>query len=248
MPGTKITFTNDKDFLLRSISENIWTCVLAGGLSTRLRPLTKTIPKPMIPIGPKPFLQLLLEHLSSLGLTRFILATGYLHEQIQDYFGDGRSFGFHIEHSLEPKPLGTGGAVLWAQPIWGESVIIVNGDTFLAEDWTKLLATHRARGQPITMAVARHQDRARFGSVQIRGNRVIGFAEKNTHAGTGWMNAGAYVLERRVFSSFRLGQTFSLELDVFPSFLGQIVAHRCSRPFADIGTPTSLQQFRQKMI
>lgn len=227
--------------------KNIWTCVLAGGLSKRLRPLTDTIPKAMVLIDGKPFLQLLLEHFSSLGLDRFVLAVSYLHEQIRDYFRDGKSFGWHIEYSVEPEPLGTGGAVLLAQPIWGKSAIIVNGDTFLAEDWRKLLTTHRAQGLPLTMAVARHEDRARFGSVQIRDDRVTGFAEKDSQTGTGWTNAGVYLLEDKVFAPFQPGQVFSLEQDIFPSLTGQIAAHRCTRPFADIGTPTSLEQFREKM-
>ena len=75
-------------------------CILAGGLSRRLRPLTDTIPKPMVPVGDKPFLQLLMEHYAAMGHRRFILAVSYLWQQIQEYFGDGSSFGWQIEYSV----------------------------------------------------------------------------------------------------------------------------------------------------
>ena len=94
------------------LSADIPICILAGGLSTRLRPLTETMPKPMVPVAGKPFVQHVLEHLGRLGFRRFILAVSYLWEQIYDYFGDGGQFGWELKYSVEPNALGTGGAVL----------------------------------------------------------------------------------------------------------------------------------------
>lgn len=227
--------------------ENLVVCVLAGGLSRRLRPLTDTIPKPMIPVGGRPFLQLLLEHFASLGYRRFALAVSYLWERIADHFGDGSKFGWHIDYSVEPEPLGTGGAALWAQPLWGEAALIANGDTFLAEDWRELAATHKASGLPVTMALVRQDDCARFGKVEVSDGRVTGFVEKNPHAGAGWINAGVYLLDKSALAAFGRGQSFSLEKDVFPGLAGGIAAHECTRPFADIGTPDSLAKFNNAL-
>jgi NDP-sugar pyrophosphorylase family protein len=223
-------------------------CILAGGLSRRLRPVTETIPKAMVPIGGKPFVQLLLEHFSTLGYRRFVLAVSYLWEHIHEFFGDGRRFGWQIDYSIEPEPLDTGGAVLWAQPQWGQRAIIANGDTFLPEDWRQLQVTHDRAGLPATMALAHQNDCARFGRVDVRDGRVVGFVEKSPCVGAGWINAGVYVLEKEVLSGFRRGQRFSLELDVFPAWVGQIAAHSCHGAFADIGTPESLEDFRQEHL
>ncbi len=221
-------------------------CILAGGLSTRLRPLTDTIPKPMIPVGGQPFLQLLLEHFSSLGHRRFVLAVSYLWERIRDYFGDGSQLGAEIKYSVEAAPLGTGGATLWAQPLWGPRAIVANGDTFLPEDWRGLAATHASAGLPATMALVRQDDCARFGRVEVAGGRVTGFVEKSPDAGSGWINAGVYVLEAEALTAFERGQAFSLERDVFPAMVGRIAAHQCRSSFADIGTPESLDDFRRE--
>ena len=228
---------------MNETGDNLTVCVLAGGPGRRLRPLTDSTPKPMVLIGDRPFLQLLLEHFDSLGFRRFVLAVSYLWERIRDYFGDGARFGWRIEYSVEPEPLGTGGAALWAQPMWGDSALIVNGDTFLAEDWRKLAAMHHSRGLPATMALVHQENCARFGRVEVRRGRVTGFLEKNPRAGAGWINAGVYLLDKAALASFERGRSFSLERDVFPALAGRIAAYECTLPFADIGTPDSLAKF-----
>ncbi|MCK4603012.1 MAG: nucleotidyltransferase family protein [Phycisphaerae bacterium] len=228
------------------VDDKLTVCILAGGLSRRLRPMTQTTPKPMIPVGGKPFLQIQMEHFASLGYRRFVLAVSYLWQQIRDYFGNGEKFGWRIEYSLEPQPLGTGGAVLYAQPMWGHRALVANGDTFLPEDWRELVAEHKSAGTAATLALVHQENCARFGKVAIRDGRVVGFEEKNPNTGAGWINAGVYVLQREVFSAFRRGQAFSLERDVFPPLSGRIAAYTCKESFADIGTPESLAAFRQQ--
>ena len=228
------------------MDSDMTVCVLAGGLSRRLRPLTGTTPKPMLPVGDRPFLELLLEHFASLGFRRFVLAVSYRWEQIQAHFQDGSRFGWQVEYSVEPSPMGTGGAVLWAQPQWGDRAIVANGDTFLPDDWRALVDTHREHGLPVTMALVHQDDCARFGKVAVRDRRVVGFVEKTPEAGPGWINAGVYVIESAALSSYRRGEAFSLEADVFPKLAGRIAAHPCSRSFADIGTPGSLADFRNR--
>lgn len=231
---------------MASDENNPAVCILAGGLSQRLRPVTDTIPKGMIRIGHKPFLQLVIDHFVSLGFRRFVLAVSYLWEQIREFFGDGSAFGCKVEYSVESEPLGTGGAVLWAQPLWGRCVVVANGDTFLPEDWRELLAAHRSVGLPATMALVYQEDITRFGRVDVQGTRVAGFVEKAGDAGGGWINAGAYVLEAAALDGYQRGQAFSLERDVFPALSGRIAAYRCGGTFADIGTPESLAEFRRE--
>ena len=220
-------------------------CILAGGLGKRLGSVTANIPKPMVLVDGQPFLLRQMEHFASLGFDRFVLAVGHLWEQIRDHFGDGSRFGWQVEYSVEPQPLDTGGAALWAQPLWGERVLVANGDTHLPYDWRAMVAAHSATDAPVTMALVHQDDSARFGKVLVRDGEVIGFEEKTPHAGPGWINAGVYVLERDALASRQRGQAFSLERDIFPSLAGRIAAYPCDGPFVDIGTPQSLDAFRR---
>ena len=229
---------------------HIPVCVLAGGLSTRLRPITEKIPKPMVEVAGEPLLKRILDHLGAVGYRRFILAVSYRWEAIRDYFGDGGAFGWRIEYSVEPEPLGTGGAVLWAQPMWGERVLVLNGDTYLPADWPAMVAAHAATDLPATVALVRSEDTSRFGSVRVTDGRVTAFQEKapqRGEGGAGWINGGAYVLERSALAGRRRGERFSLERDIFPALAGRIGAFGCEGiPFADIGTLDSLERFRQE--
>jgi len=162
------------------------TLILAGGLGTRLGRLTHRTPKPMVDVAGEPFLLHPLRHLASLGLDRFILAVAFLPDQIKDYFGNGSKFGWEIEYSVEQYLMGTGGAVLWAQPMWGDRVLVVNGDTYTVEDWRRLIDFHGTHDKEISKAV-------------ING-----------------VHAGAHVVEKEAFSEFSSGRNFSMEMDVFP--------------------------------
>jgi len=230
---------------MSGFKQGLAVCVLAGGRGSRLAPLTESVPKPMVRIEGKPFLQILMEHFASLGYRRFVLAVGYPREQIREFFGDGRSFGWKVSYSVEPRPLGTGGAVSWAQPMWGDRAIVVNGDTYIAEDWRRLAAVHDASGLPATMAVVRADNCERFGRVRVEGNRVTDLKEKADVPGAGWINAGVYVVDSEVFACYPRGRSFSLERDVFPALAGRIGAFFCAGAFTDIGTPDVLQRFRE---
>ena len=222
-------------------------CILAGGLSTRLRPLTDNIPKPMLPVAGRPFLELVLGHLAGLGLRRFVLAVSYRWEVIRDYFGDGSAFGWDIDYSVEPEPMGTGGAVLWAQPRWGRRALVLNGDTYCPANWPQMLEAHRRSGLPVTMALVPARRTDRFGRVEVRDGRVVRFCEK-AGSGAGWINAGAYVLEAEALAGRQRGESFSLERDLFPAMVGRIGAFLCPQvPFADIGTAESLARFRHEV-
>ena len=115
--------------------------ILAGGLGTRLRPLTKTVPKPMVPVGGTPYLEYQLRLLREQAITDIVLLTGYLGEQIEEHFGDGSRFGLSIRYSREDSPLGTGGALRIAKPLLADSFLVIYGDSYLPIQYGDVLTT-----------------------------------------------------------------------------------------------------------
>lgn len=169
--------------------------VLAGGFGRRLASRLDGVPKPMAPVAGRPFLEILLTQLRRTGCARVLLSVGHLHNVIQDYFGSAFN-GMSIDYVIESVPLGTGGAIRLAlAQAAEESVLVLNGDTFLSADYAAMLRFHAAEAATVTIAVVHQHDIARYGGVVIEGNRVVGFDEKG-RSGPGWINGGAYVLSR----------------------------------------------------
>jgi NDP-sugar pyrophosphorylase family protein len=230
--------------------------ILCGGLGTRLQPVLADVPKGLAPCGDKPFLEIQLELLRDQGARRFVLCIGHLAEQIQRAFGDGRRWGVHIDYSVEGEHLlGTGGALKLAERAFQPRALVLNGDTYLAADYAGLLRHHldarRLSGALATVALAKADDATRFGTVLLDEARryLSGFREKDASAtGGGWLNAGAYVLERGLLDFMRPGIPASIERDVFPAVLQagrKIAAFPCAEAFYDIGTPGDWQRFVQ---
>ncbi len=221
-------------------------CILAGGLGTRLRPLTDEVPKPMVPVAGRPFLWHQLSALARAGVTDFVLAVGYKAEVIADFFGDGSAFGWRVRCVREEAPLGTGGALAHALPLLPERFLVLNGDTYLDLDWARFLADPwQAEGRDGCMAVRAVEDTRAYGSVDVAedGRAIAGFREKADSAGSGRVNAGLYALHRRVIEG-RSG-AFSLERDVLPR--ANLAAHPIDGAFVDIGTFDRLDAFRARM-
>jgi len=229
--------------------------ILAGGLGTRLRPAVADRPKGLAPVGGKPFLEIQIELLSDQGADRFVLCVGHLAGQIEAHFGDGSRWGVRIEYSLEQEQLlGTAGALRLAQPWLDPQALVLNGDTYFALDYRRLVEHHRFErrraGALATIALARALDASRYGSVLLdaTGRHLAGFAEKGSFAaGTArWLNAGAYLLERELIDRIPVDRPASLERDVFPEVLrngGRIAALTSEELFFDIGTPDGLDAF-----
>ncbi len=235
--------------------KNVPVLILAGGLGTRLRPAVADRPKGLAPIAGKPFLEIQIELLADQGAERFVLCVGHRAGQIEAHFGDGSRWGVRIEYSLEQEQLlGTGGALRLAQRWFDPQALVLNGDTYFALDYRRLVEHHRVErrraGVLATIALARAPDASRYGSVVLdaAGRRVAGFAEKAAFpaATAGWLNAGAYVLERELIDSVPADRPASLERDVFPEVLrsgDRIAALTSQQPFFDIGTPEGLDAF-----
>ena len=219
---------------------NTKAVLLVGGLGTRLREIIPSTPKPLATVGNRPFLELLIRQLVSQGIRHLILCTGYLAEQIEKEFGDGSELGATIEYSREPRPLGTAGAVKFAQGfLQGTSeFLVMNGDSFLELDLREFMRFHRAHGGLATIAVVPVENAGRYGTVHLdTDNRVTGFSEKTGDNSPGLINAGIYIFKPAVLEHIPDGPA-SLEKEVFPRLIDYgVYAARQQGLFIDIGTP-----------
>ena len=224
------------------------TClILAGGLGTRLRPVLDGVPKCLAPISGRPFLAHQLEALARGGVSNAVICTGYLAAQVHDRFGS-RYAGIDLAYSAEDEPLGTGGAIRLAiSRIGGDEFLVVNGDSFTAVDYQNMAAVFYAGDRLPLMVLTEVADTARYGRVEwIRNSAhsdaypVKRFLEKGV-GGTGWINAGNYLLARDVLEGYVVGEPFSLERDVFPELVTRhrLLATPSGKMFLDIGTPES---------
>ena len=212
--------------------------LLAGGFGTRLAARLSGVPKPMAPIAGRPFLEILLRQLSRCGTTHAVLSVGYLHEVIRQHFG-ARFEGIRLDYAVEEAPLGTGGAIRFAlEQASEDEVLVLNGDTFLQADYAEMMRFHLQQKASMTIAVARQEDIARYGGVVVAANRVTGFEEKG-RSGPGWINAGAYVINRGMEWPPQCSGRFSFEKDLLGPLVGKLkpAAYRVDGYFLDIGVP-----------
>jgi D-glycero-alpha-D-manno-heptose 1-phosphate guanylyltransferase len=214
--------------------------LLVGGLGIRLRSVVASTPKPLASVGDRPFLELLVRQLRHQGIQHLVLCTGYLADEIEKELGDGRKWDVTIEYSKEPCAMGTAGAVKFAEPLLRDvsDFLVMNGDSFLEIDLQSLIHFHRSSGGIASMAVLRMKNEMRYGTVKVTsGGQVSGFAEKSAADSDGFVNAGIYVFNRRIFDHIPEGPA-SLEKDIFPKLLGQgVYASKQEGVFIDIGTP-----------
>jgi D-glycero-alpha-D-manno-heptose 1-phosphate guanylyltransferase len=210
---------------------------LAGGFGTRLREVVPDWPKPMAPIGGRPFLEILLGSLARKGFSRVIVSVGFMAEKIIAHFGK-RFAGMEIVYASEDLPLGTGGAVrLAANQCREDHVFVFNGDTFLDLEVDPLERHWQFHRRPVIVG-REVPDTARYGKLIVNDGRVTGFTEKGV-GGPGLINAGCYVFNRGQLDAFPLNALFSLETD----YLAKVVSEICfdvfvtAGQFIDIGVP-----------
>jgi mannose-1-phosphate guanylyltransferase len=220
--------------------------VLVGGSGTRLRPLTLRTPKPMLPLVDRPLLAYLFDQLAAAGVTRAILACGYLPDALVAHFGAGgaTASGLALEYVVESEPLGTAGAArLAASGRVSETFLLLNGDILSEHDLAALVALHRARGAAATLALVEVDDPSRYGVVEREPDgTVLRFVEKPAPgASTSKLaNAGAYVLEPSVLDSIPAGRAVSIEREIFPALVGNgLAALPLDGYWSDVGTPES---------
>lgn len=218
--------------------------VLVGGFGTRLRPLTLSVPKPMLPVGHVPIIERLIANLAAGGVTDVTLALGFKPEPFITAFPDGTCAGVALTYAVEPEPLDTAGAIRFAADVAGidDTFVVANGDVLTDLDVGALVAFHRERSAEATIHVIGVPDPSAFGVVALDGDgRVERFVEKPA-PGTqpsNLINAGTYVLEPSVLSRIPAGERVSIERVTFPAIVadGGLFAHATDDYWIDTGKP-----------
>lgn len=223
--------------------------ILAGGEGTRLRPLTATVPKPVVPLVDRPFIAFMLDWLRGHGIDDIVISCGFMAAGVRNVLGDGGAFGVRLRYVEEPRPLGTGGAVKHAAPLLDERFLVLNGDVLTDLDLTAQVARHVEAGARATLALVAVEDPSAYGLVRLDGDgRVLEFLEKPSpdqleDVDANLVNAGAYVLEREVLDALPAGQPASIERDLFPRLVGDgLHGVPSSAYWLDIGTPARYLQ------
>jgi NDP-sugar pyrophosphorylase family protein len=218
--------------------------ILVGGRGKRLGALTGSLPKPMLPVHGRPFLEYVLRELKRSGFSEVVLLCGYRAKRVRDYFGDGARWGLKLHYSVEKKPMGTGGALRaaerWLDP--DRSFLLLNGDTYLKTDFRRPIRFHARRRADLTILLARIRSRKaaerHYGSVLLDRNRkVVGFAEKAPVGREAYVNAGVYVIHPRMLRRIPKNRSSSLEREFFPKLVGgRFYGWPVIADFMDIGT------------
>ena len=230
--------------------------ILVGGFGTRLRPLTRDIPKQMLPVVDRPIIEHVVAHLAGHGVTRVVLSLGFRPEAFADAYPDGTCAGLPLHYAVEPEPLDTAGAVRFAAleadigagtgPGSGsegcDTFLVLNGDVLTDLDIGAMVASHRAAGAEATLALTEVDDPSRYGVVPTDAEgRVVGFVEKPDaeSAPSRWINAGTYVLEPSILDRIPDGRPVSIEREVFPAMATERRLHavRSDAYWIDTGTP-----------
>ena len=220
--------------------------LLVGGFGTRLMPLTKNTPKPMLTVAGVPVTEHQIAMAKAAGITEIVLATSYLSEVFIPYFGDGSKWGIKIKYAVEKEPLGTGGAIRNAAQLLdtNESVVILNGDVLSLHNLTEQIRQHEARGADVTLHLTEVEDARAFGCVPTDSDgRVTAFLEKMENPVTNQISAGCYVFNPRIISTIPLDTVVSVERETFPQLVesgAKVFGFVENAYWLDIGTPRAL--------
>jgi D-glycero-alpha-D-manno-heptose 1-phosphate guanylyltransferase len=213
--------------------------ILAGGLGTRLQDVLPGIPKCMAPVKGKPFLTYVLDYLIDQEIDKVILSVGYRNEQIINYF----SYNYKsllIEYAIENEPLGTGGAIKLAIEYCTQNdMFVLNGDTYFIPGLCEMEEIHFQTTADLTIAVKEMSETGRYGLILTdKDGRINDFREKDPNTGSGWINGGIYLINRKIFDSI-LDQKFSMENDVFKKYCSKfkMQAYQTDAYFLDMGIP-----------
>lgn len=226
------------------------TVILAGGMGTRLKDVLGELPKPMAPIGGRPFLEYLISLLNARGMSEFVFCIGHGGEKIQDHFAQGDRFGVSIRYTTETRLLGTAGAIkLTEHLIDSEDFFVVNGDTYLEADPHTLLRFHRMCDAAATIALVRKENTGRYGRVALgRRNDIHTFEEKGREGKAGYINGGLYVFRKEFFDNIPEGKACSLEREILPRLTGKgLYGFPVDGYFLDIGTREDYEKARREL-
>lgn len=221
--------------------------VLAGGRGTRLRPFTITIPKPLVPLGELPIIEIMIRRLSNFGFKRIILAINHMGDLIQAYCGDGSRWGVQLEYSFEGEPMGTIAPLRLIDNL-PEYFLVVNADVLTDIDFRALLANHASSGSVITIATARRNHRIDYGVVYEAGGTLAGFEEKPVVQYL--VSMGVYAASRRVLDFIPPTGPFGFD-QLLLRFLAEnerVTVHHHTGFWLDIGRPDDYELANEKFV
>jgi mannose-1-phosphate guanylyltransferase len=215
--------------------------ILVGGEGTRLRPLTSTVPKPVVPLVDRPFIAYMLEWLARHGVDDVVMSCGFLATAVRNVLGDGSQYGLRLRFMEEPEPRGTAGALKYAEDFLDERFLMLNGDVLTDIDLTAQIAQHDATGAVGTLALVPVADPTAYGLVRLHEDQSVKeFVEKPSadQIDTKLISAGAYVLERAVLDLIEADRNVSIEREVWPQLVGEgLYGYAAEAYWLDIGTP-----------
>jgi NDP-sugar pyrophosphorylase family protein len=220
--------------------------ILAGGLATRLRPLTEAIPKSLVEINGEPFLWHQLRLLRQNGIDRVVLCLSHLGEKVRDSVGDGRTFGLHIDYAFDgPTLLGTAGALKQAEALLGESFFILYGDSYLPIDWAAVGRAFLASGKAALMTVYRNEGQWDTSNVEFIDGRILAYNKKLRTARMRHIDYGLGVLRADALARVPDGQAYDLAT-LYQGLLdaGELAAFEVTRRFYEIGSFTGIEELR----
>lgn len=212
--------------------------ILAGGLGTRLKDSVPDLPKPMAPIGGKPFLYYVLDYLYQEGITRCILSIGHLHEEVSNFFGN-KFKDIQLEYAIENRPLGTGGAIkLSLEQVKSSEIAIINGDTFFPVPLREMYDFHRFKDADLTLALKPMHKFDRYGTIELIDDRVQSFSEKK-YMEYGLINGGVYIMHKNLLAGHAWPEIFSFEKEFLENKASRLhfAGFSCDQYFIDIGIP-----------
>ena len=223
--------------------------ILAGGLGTRLRPITQAIPKPMVDVGGKPFLEHLLMRLKRHGFTDYVLLVGHLGDQIIKCFADGSDYVVKIRYSVEKELLGTGGALKQAEGLLHENFMVLYGDSYLPLRYEAPMALFESSGKAGLITVYPNRSKIARNNVWLDSNGIVRLYEKSAESPEmNGVEAGVFFLRKDALSLAEPGK-FSLEQVIFPKLIkrGDLLGYFTDARFWDIGTPEGLEEARRAL-
>jgi mannose-1-phosphate guanylyltransferase len=215
--------------------------ILVGGEGTRLRPLTSTVPKPVVPLVDRPFIAYMLEWLGRHGVDDVVMSCGFLATAVRNVLGDGSQYGLRLRFVEEPEPRGTAGALKYAEQLLQERFLMLNGDVLTDLDLTAQIAQHEATGATATLALVPVDDPSVYGLVRLNDDQTVKeFVEKPSadQIDTKLISAGAYVLERTILDRIAPDRNVSIEREIWPQLVGDgLYGFPADAYWLDIGTP-----------
>jgi NDP-sugar pyrophosphorylase family protein len=223
--------------------------ILAGGLATRLRPITERIPKALVEINGEPFISHQLRLLHSRGIRRAVLCLGYLGEMVREFVGDGRAFGVQVEYSFDSPVLrGTAGAIHQALPLLGRTFFVLYGDSYLPCDYAGVEEAFVQSGKTALMTVFRNDGQWDSSNVEFAAGRIVTYDKRNPTPGMRHIDYGLGVFERRAFEGLAPGSVYDLA-KTYQDLVAadELAACEVEERFYEIGSATGIEELSREL-